>query len=200
MLSCHDNGLRGHSAQGAGRLRSPPPRPRPAIYFQPLIAPRFLEWPEAFGVARVARGHSSPAGSSSDPMAASCPIPQPAMLQQPGPSPKSHCPMPPHTSHGGGTPSQLPCPQPRSLQGWGAQGKRSQHSALLVLRWQEAQAGLQRAGSVGWSCRVNAISQLHAPGNIQEGKEAPDVISAGCQGSMLLPKHPSFVSSHPALT
>lgn len=94
-------------------------------------------------------------------------------------------------------------PSPRSAQepaGQGDTAKQSQHSALLVLGWQDAQAGLQRAGSTGRSCRVNAISQLCAPGSTREGKEAPDFISVGCQGSTLLPNHPFFMCSHPALT
>jgi len=74
------------------------------------------------------------------------------------PTPKSHCPLPPNTSHGGRTPSPPPCPQPGSLQGWGARGRGAST---------EVQAGLQRAGSTGWSCRVNAVSQLYAHGSTQ---------------------------------
>lgn len=58
----------------------------------------------------------------------------------------------------------------------------------MALCQQEVQAGLQRAGSMGWSCRANAISQLYAQRNVQEGKEASNVISMGCWVSMLLPK------------
>lgn len=41
---------------------------------------------------------------------------------------------------------------------------------------------------MGWSCWASAISQLCAQRNTQEGKEASNVISMGCRGSMLLPK------------
>lgn len=50
MLSCQDNRLRGHSAQGSRQLCSPHPRPRPPVYFQPLIGPWFPERAEAFRV------------------------------------------------------------------------------------------------------------------------------------------------------
>lgn len=51
-------------------------------------------------------------------------------------------------------------PSAQEPAGLGGTGKWSQRSALLSLCWQEAQAGLQRAGSMGWSCWLNAICHL----------------------------------------
>lgn len=47
---------------------------------------------------------------------------------------------------------------------------------------------------------MNATAQLYTQGSTWAGKEASDYVSVGCQGSVPLPKHPSFMGSHPVLT
>lgn len=199
MLSCHDNRLRGHSAQGSGQLCSTHPHPQPPIYFQPLIGPRFPERAEAYRVARVARGHGSPAGSGSSPRTASCPVlhSQPCCgSQPPAPNPTALCLPTPPVAVG---PPLSPALSTGACRAWG-HGEPEPALIPAGVCWQELQAGLQRAVSTGWSCHTNAASQLYTQGSTWEGKEASDYISAGCQGSVPRPKHPSFMGPHPELT